>query len=258
MMFPSAKKLTRKTHGIIAAPVRRSRVVTRVVMRFGAAVALALIVNTVTAFAADAPQRRLPPVDEAAGDVSWLRFKKQLMGAVEKRDKQFLLSILDKNVRNQDERTRGIANFRKQWELDTADSPVWRELAGALQLGGAYIKRDNRPREFCAPYLLGRWPDDVEPVNHGVIISRDAQVWAEPSTGSTALATLSYDILPVVDWEVDDKASGAKQKWVKIRYRSRDGYVPEEQIRSPIEQAACFVKSASGWRMTAFAPAGGE
>ena len=56
-----------------------------------------------------AQDRQLPPVDEAAGDVSWLRFKKQLMNAIEKKDKQFLLSILDRNVRNQDERTRGIA-----------------------------------------------------------------------------------------------------------------------------------------------------
>src|SRR5918999_5509979 len=93
---------------------------------------------------AHAQERKLPPVDEAAGDVSWLRFKKQLMAAVDKRDKQFILSILDKNVRNQDERARGIAHFRKQWELDTDDSPIWRELTTALQLGGAYIVRDKR------------------------------------------------------------------------------------------------------------------
>jgi hypothetical protein len=37
-----------------------------------------------------------------------------------------------------------------------------------------------------------------------------------------------------------------------------EGYVPEEQIRSPIEQTACFVKTENGWRMTAFAPAGGQ
>jgi hypothetical protein len=205
-----------------------------------------------------AQERKLPPVDEAAGDASWLRFKKQLLGAVEKRDKQFLLSILDKNVRNQDVRTRGIANFRKQWELDTADSPVWRELATALQLGGAWIKRDKRPREFCAPYLLGKWPEDVLPFENGVVISRDAAVQSEPSASSAALGTLSYDIVYVSDWEIDDKAADVKQKWVKIRYRNRDGYIPEEQIRSPIEQAACFVKSGNGWRMTAFAPAGGE
>ncbi|HZN22830.1 MAG TPA: hypothetical protein VFB75_01300 [Burkholderiales bacterium] len=207
---------------------------------------------------AGAQERKLPLVDEAAGDVSWLRFKKQLVGAIQKRDKQFLLSILDRNVRNQDDRSRGIAHFRKQWELDTDDSPVWRELAAALQLGGAYIKRENRPRELCAPYVLGRWPEDVEPFKHGVVISRDAQVQAEPSNSAAALGALSYDIVVVSDWEVDDKAPEVKQKWVKIRYRNRDGYIPEEQIRSPIEQAACFVKSANGWRMTAFAPAGGE
>ena len=207
---------------------------------------------------AGAQERKLPLVDEAAGDVSWLRFKKQLVGAIQKRDKQFLLSILDRNVRNQDDRSRGIAHFRKQWELDTDDSPLWRELAAALQLGGAYIKRENRPRELCAPYVLGRWPEDVEPFKHGVVISRDAQVQAEPSNSAAALGALSYDIVVVSDWEVDDKAPEVKQKWVKIRYRNRDGYIPEEQIRSPIEQAACFVKSANGWRMTAFAPAGGE
>lgn len=205
-----------------------------------------------------AQERKLPPVDEAAGDQSWLRFKKRLLTAIEKRDKQFVLSILDKNVRNQDERTRGVAHFRQQWELDTDDSPLWRELALALQLGGAYIQREKRPREFCAPYILGRWPPDVRPFDHGVVIARDAQVQAEPSNASSALGRLSYDIVPVVDWEVDDKAADAKQKWVRIQYRNRDGYIPEEQIRSPIEQAACFAKLGGEWRMTGFAPAGGE
>ncbi|HYH43932.1 MAG TPA: hypothetical protein VD867_18330 [Burkholderiales bacterium] len=204
-------------------------------------------------------ERKLPPVDEAAGDASWQRFKKRLLAAIEKRDKQYLISILDKNVRNQDERTRGVAHFRTQWELDTDDSPVWRELTSALQLGGAFIQRAKRPRELCAPYLLGKWPYDLEPFNNGVVISRDTAVQAEPSTASPALGTLSYDIVSVSDWEIDDKAADAKQKWVKIRYGKRDGYIPEEQIRSPIEHVACFAKSGSGnWRMTGFAPAGGE
>lgn len=220
--------------------------------------ALAAVACAVSTAPAHSQERRLPLVDEAAGDASWLRFKKQLLGAIEKRDKQFILSILDKNVRNQDERTRGIANFRKQWELDTADSPLWRELATALQLGGAWIKREKRPREFCAPYILGKWPEDMVPFDNGVVISRDTPVQAEPSSSSAALGTLSYDIVRVSDWEIDDQAADVKQKWVKIRYRERDGYLPEEQIRSPIEQAACFVKGGNGWRMTAFAPAGGE
>jgi hypothetical protein len=226
-------------------------------MRTFIAVLLAAAFGTLIA-PVHAQERKLPPVDEAAGDASWLRFKKQLVEAIERRDKQFLLSILDRNIRNQDERQRGIANFRRQWELDTSDSPLWRELRNALQLGSAYLKREKGRRELCVPYLLGRWPDDIEPVRHGVVVSRDAQVQSEPSNTASALGALSYDIVAVSDWEVDDKAPEAKQKWVKIRYRNRDGYIPEEQIRSPIEQAACFAKTGNGWRMTAFAPAGGE
>lgn len=202
--------------------------------------------------------RKLPLVDEAAADASWQSFKKRLLVAIEKRDKAFLLSILDRNVRNQDSRTRGIPTFRKQWELDTPDSPLWSELATALQLGGAYLTRDKRPKEFCAPYLLAKWPFDLEPTDYGVIVAREALVQAEPTTSSASLGTLSYDIVRVTDWEVDDKAAGTKQKWVRIRLGARDGFVPEELIRSPIEHAACFVRGPNGWRMTAFAPAGGE
>ncbi len=201
---------------------------------------------------------RLPPVDEAAKDASWQSFKKRLLVAIEKRDRPFVLSILDRDVRNQDARTRGIPTFRKQWELDTPDSPLWSELAAVLQLGGAYLAREKGPKEFCAPYLLAKWPFAIEPTNHGAIVAREAIVQTEPSTSAASLGTLSYDIVRVTDWEVDDKAAGAKQKWVRIRFQGGDGFVPEEQIRSPIEQAACFVRGPNGWRMTGFAPAGGE
>jgi hypothetical protein len=205
-----------------------------------------------------AQERRLTPVDEGAKDATWNTFKKRLLTAVDKRDQKFLLSILDPNVRNQSEKTRGIAEFRKQWELDSPDTPIWRELRNALQLGAAYMKREKGGTELCAPYVLAKWPADVEPFGHGTLVARDTLVKAEPSSSSQTLATMSYDIVPVIDWEVADKAADMKQTWVRIRMRTRDGYVPEEQIRSPIEQAACFVRTPAGWRMTAFAPAGGE
>ena len=204
-----------------------------------------------------AQERKLPPVDEGATDRSWFLFKKRLQAAIDSRDKQFLLSILDKNVRNQTEKTRGVAQFRRQWELDTSDTAVWRELRGALLLGSAYMQRDKGARELCAPYVLGKWPDDVEPFKHAVVIAKETTVRAEPSNAAAALGSLSYDIVAITDWEVDDKAD-SNQKWVRVRFRNREGYVLEEHVRSPLEQAACFVKGGSGWRMTGFAPAGGE
>jgi hypothetical protein len=152
---------------------------------------------------------------------------------------------------------RGVPEFSKQWHLDAEDSPLWRDLPSALFLGTAWLKREERQRELCAPYLLARWPRNMDPHAYGAVISKEALVKAEPSIASRTVATLSHDIVSVADWEVADKDSGYPQKWVKVRLRGAEGFVPEEQIRSPIEQVACFVKTENGWRMTAFAPAGG-
>jgi len=204
-----------------------------------------------------AQERKLEPVDEAERDLSWAHFKNRLLDAVVKRDRKFVLSILDRNVRVGVDGVHGIPEFTKQWHLDAEDSPLWRDLPSALFLGAAYLKREGRPRELCAPYLLGQWPRNMDPHAYGAIISKEALVKAEPSIGSHTIATLSHDIVSVADWEVADQDGSYPQKWVKIRLRGAEGFVPEEQIRSPIEQVACFVKTENGWRMTAFAPAGG-
>jgi hypothetical protein len=135
---------------------------------------------------------------------------------------------------------------------------LWQELPAVLNLGGAYVKHDTGATEFCAPYVSVRWPQDVDAFGEGAIVAKEALVKRAPSSASETLATLSYDIVPVQDWEVNDQSVGSQQKWVRIRLREAEGYVPEEQIRSPIEHTACFAKSAAGWRMTGFAPGGGK
>lgn len=205
-----------------------------------------------------AQERRLEPVDEATRDMSWAYFKNRLLEAVMKRDRKFVLAILDPNVRMGLDGVRGVAEFRKQWALDADDSQLWRELPSALFAGAAYRMRGPVPHELCAPYVHPRWPRDLDPHAYGAIISRDALVKAEPSSDSRTLASLAYEIVAVADWEVADKAPDFAQKWVKIKLKTGEGFVPEEQIRSPIEHVACFVKTGNGWRMTALAPAGGQ
>ena len=202
-------------------------------------------------------ERKLEPVDEAMRDLSWAKFKNLLLDAVVRRDRKFVLGVLDRNVRIGVDGVRGVTEFRKQWHLDADDSPLWRDLPSALFLGAAYMKRERGPRELCAPYLLAQWPRTMDPHAYGAIIARDALVKAAPSSDSPTLATLSYDIVAVADWEVADKTPDFPQKWTRIKLKTGEGYVPEEQIRSPIEQVACFIKTENGWRMTAFAPAGG-
>jgi len=98
-----------------------------------------------------------------------------------------------------------------------------------------------------------KWPlDDVDPYDNGAILAKDVLVKGAPSHASETLGALSYDIIEVRDWEVADSESRLKQRWVKVRYRERDGYVPEEQIRSAIEPRACFVKEGGAWRMAEY------
>lgn len=218
---------------------------------------LAILVVAVLAEPLRSQERKLEPVDEAAKDASWVSFRNRLLTALEKRDKKFVLGILDRNIRNSLDAPRGVAEFRKQWDFDAEDSPLWRELPAALFPGAAYVKREKGPRELCSPYVLARWPEDIDPFVHGAIITKEVLVKAEPSSDSRTLQALSYDLVAVADWDVADKTADVKQRWVKVKVKSGEGYVPEEQIRSPIEHSACFVKTESGWRMTGLAPGGG-
>jgi hypothetical protein len=202
-------------------------------------------------------ERKLDPVDEAAKDASWASFKKRLLTAVEKRDRKFILSILDKAVRSGTGGGRGVAAFRKQWELDTDASPLWHELSAVLSLPAAHHRPEKGPLELCVPYVAVRWPQDIDAFAGGAITAREALVKAGPSSTSLTIATLSYHIVEVADWEVTDQA-GSRQVWVKIKLKTGEGYVPEEQIRSPVEHAACFVKDEASWRLVGFGPGSGK
>ena len=210
------------------------------------------------ALPAGAQERRLEPIDEGAKDASWRGFQKRLIAAIDRRDRKFILGILDKGVRTGLEGGRGPAEFRKQWELDSDSSPLWHELRTVVAMPAAYHRPEKGRTELCVPYVAVRWPQDVDAFNGGALIAPDVLVKAAPSAGAETLATLSYNMLGVVDWEVDDQAAGSKQKWVKVRLQSGEGYVPEEQIRSPVEHTACFVKGESAWRLVGFGPGGGK
>ena len=204
-----------------------------------------------------AQEGRIEAVDEASRDLSWALFRAKLLTAVEKRDRKFVLGVLDPKVRNGSDAPRGIAEFRRQWEFDSDDGVFWRELPSALSVGSAWFERPDKQRELCAPYVLAKWPRDVDPSVYGVISTKEAWVKAEPSWESDTIARLSYLIVRVTDWEVADLDPKFTQKWVRIRLlKEGTGFVPEEHIRSPIEHTACFARTANGWRLTVFGPAG--
>lgn len=219
---------------------------------------LALIAVLSLAPPAFSQERTLDPVDEGAKDPSWVSFKNRLLNAVAKRDRKFVAGILHSGVRSGMQGGRGIAEFRKQWELDSDASPLWQELSAALFLGSAWNRRAKAQAELCSPYVGVKWPPDADVYSSGAIVAKDALLKAAPSADSPTVATMSYNVVSVVDWEVNDKSPEVKQKWVKIKIAYGEAYLPEEQVRSPIEHTACFVRTEGGWRMIGFGPGGGN
>lgn len=218
----------------------------------GLFVALMLTIS----FTAGAADVAFIPRDEAAGDPSWARFRDRLIEALQQRDRKFVLGIVDRNVRNGIGRPNGIEEFSRQWHIGEDDGPLWRELPRALNHAAAYYRHERMPRSLCAPYVLPQWPKGLDPQGNGAITARQSEVRSAPSGSAEILASVGRSIVRVTDWEVADRDDGNTQKWVKIRVNERDGFVPEEHVRSPIEHLACFRKGEAGWRLVSFLAAG--
>ncbi len=208
--------------------------------------ALVLVLSTASA----AQEFKLAPVDDGASDATWPRFKARLLEALARRDQQFLLDVVDRKIRNTSG-IDGVAEFKKLWELQSADSAVWTELPKLLFLGSVLVKRDAKTSELCAPYVYYKWPENAGGGNaSGAIIAKETLLKAEPAADAVTIGALSYDLVAVIDWEVADQNKDAPQKWVKLKAGSGEGYVPEEHVRSPLEYRACFVNNGARWRMT--------
>ncbi len=206
-----------------------------------------LLAASAAALAGDA---RLLPVDDAAGDLTWAKFKTRMMEVLSKRDHKSLLDLIDVRIRNTSGKS-GLPEFRKLWEPHSMESALWTELPRVLHLGGTYIRR-RRAVEFCAPYIYYKWPEDASAGADAALTSREVLLKSAPSAHAETKRTLSYHLVDVLDWEINDENKASRQKWLRIRVDGENGYVPEEQIRSPLEHRACFAKTAAGWRMTSF------
>jgi hypothetical protein len=202
------------------------------------------------------PAMPFPPRDEGSADADWMRFRNELLSAVQRKDLVAVMNAVAPDVRNGIGRPDGHEEFRRQWSVGDVDSPLWRELPRALSLGAVYYQNERIPRSLCAPYVLPYWPADSDWRSNGAITVKDSPMRVMPSVNSPVINTLGHVIVRVIDWEVADTDQATRQKWVKITVDGKDGFIPEEQIRSPIEHLACFRRSSSGWQLHSLLAAG--
>jgi hypothetical protein len=200
-----------------------------------------------------AQERKLLPVDEGKTDASFNAFRKKTLDAARRRDLKYILSIVDRNIKNGFGGYDGIAEFKKMWEFDRPQSDFWNELILVLSNGGAFDK-ESKNKAFQAPYVFSSFPKDLDAFDYQAIFGSNVNVRSKPETDAPIVASLSYNIVKV-DYEnsVADKTEEGEYVWLKIEtLGGKKGFVKAEYVRSPIAYRAIFEKKNGKWKMTVF------
>lgn len=200
-----------------------------------------------------AQERFLAPVDEAGKDASFKLFRDKLISAVRARDAKYVLSVVDPNIKNGFGGEDGIANFKKQWKINSAKSPLWDELLFVLTHGGAF-QTEGRNKTFSAPYIYSSFPENLDAFDYSAIIEKNVKLLAKPSSSAQAVADLSYNIVKV-DYQnsVKSRSNPDEYAWLKVEtLGGKTGFVPGKFARSSTDYRAGFEKKRGQWKMIFF------
>ena len=201
---------------------------------------------------------KLYPVDESHKDRSFKLFRDQLLSALKRRDKQFLLSIVHPDILNSLGGNGGVKEFTEDWKLDSSQSKVWSELYKVLSMGGTF-EEENGEKVFSAPYVSSRW-NRIQPklkgefgeVAYEAIIGSRVRMYSRPDLDAPVVTRLCYDIVEV-DYGGSIQSNDYEFIWVKIKIpKGRSGYVRGSEIRSPSDRSAHFKKFKGKWMMYIF------
>ncbi len=173
------------------------------------------------------PPPKLYPIDESHLDPSFAEFKTRLLEAVERRDLDFLLSIVHPKIYLGYERG-SPETLKRVWEARD-----WQELRHMLSLGAV-----RSSYGFCAPYVSTKFPDELDALKSVVITDSDVPVRAEPNSTAPIIDRLSYDIVSHLSrgrgasW---DTIEGEEYQWWRIETPSgQTGYVWGKYARRPM------------------------
>ena len=202
-----------------------------------------------------AQERYVKPVDEGKLDPSFAAFREKLIAAAERRDSNFLLSILDPKINLSFGGQQGIADFKTMWKIETGNKEFWNEFLIVIKNGGSFVRENGkRTNLFYAPYTFNSFPEGLDVFDHLVILGSNVNLRESPDPESRVVARLSYNIVkPEVDLLGKGGETGKVAGWRKVKTLiGLTGYVKTEFVRSPIDFRAGFEKNRGVWKMVTF------
>ena len=194
----------------------------------------------VAALALAVSAARLPPIDQCTDDPSFTQFRNELSLAVEHKDAEALLGLMDDAVVLTFGGRRGKAEFRNCWLANpTERDKLWSELGEVLSLGCA-VKGYSR----VFPSMFAQ-ADDLDEFETW-IAKPGARLRARPALSGRVLAKLSWDVLTEAEpWDGGE--------WIAVRTSDgRRGHVHRSAVRSPIDYRLVVEQRGADWRITYF------
>jgi len=213
----------------------------------------ALIVTVGPAFGG-AQIASLPPVDEASRDSSLLRFRGDVLRALQRRDTAFIVSIVAPNVGNGFGGDAGLKDFRYFWFGGGERNRKMEQLREALQLGGALIDDST----YAVPYYAygGRFPSGLNAHGHALVLGEGVSVRQSPGSQRPVVAILTYGIVTLPKgWTGHPDQDGSSDVvWLQVGLGDgKVGYVAEPYLRSPLGLRVTFRKRNGHWVLTSWA-----
>lgn len=197
---------------------------------------------------------KLYPEDQASLDSSFLIYRAQLLDAVRNKDLIALLPLMDQNIKCSFGGCQGKLGFAEMWDLNTSDkgknSPLWSKLESVLIEGGSF---DGQGR-FTAPYIFANWSESYDAFEFGVIVGRMVRMRSEPRLGTSIVASLTYDVVKVLDVDGPEETIGGEtHRWIQLEtLDGKPGHVWGKFVASPIDFRAGFEQKDGRWKMIFF------
>lgn len=186
---------------------------------------------------------KLAPVSDAQREPGFPAYLKKLKAAVAKRDVKALRKVVDDDVivggfGEKDE--KGWAKFALRWEVERSDSPVWDVLGDLAELG--FFR--EAPQTLVAPYLAWKFPRELDPAAHLVVLRDALPLRATPDRDGKIVGMLGFDIVRKVGGTKQDGAFD----WVEVETLAGvRGYVQAANVRSPLMARGQFGYKAGQW-----------
>ncbi len=205
-----------------------------------------LMAVCLVAQAQTAPVVHLYAVDDTARDPAFRSFVKKLQSAVDSRNANALRKLVDQEVvTGPADADTGWAKFAAMWHPDDPDSKLWPALSDLLSLG--FVR--EHPTLFVSPYLVWRFPREVNMATHLVVIRDKAALRTAPNVRAPAAAALSFEIVEQLGRPVTAEDSS---QWIPVRSSGGEiGYVNARDVMSPLMPRAQIGQRRGKWMLVA-------